>query len=123
MRQNSKGRRHSVRRGSAIWLSTAGGTGSSWIVVRSVRSVAVFFLEGFLRVVKLVSFESSPDYVGWYFWPLCKIETITHHTRRATATIAFFAPQRAFSFSYTFAQRRVLITSRQAVSTRMVRNK
>ena len=61
-------------------------------------------------------------YIGWYFCPLCRIETITHHMQRATATIAFLAVQRALIFLYTLAQRRVLLTNRQAVSTRVVRS-
>lgn len=45
-------------------------------------------------------------YAAWsaedkrYASPRCSIEIITHSSRRATATIAFLAPQRAFSRSY-----------------------
>jgi len=47
---------------------------------------------------------------------------MTHHARRATATIAFLAPHRFFSRSYNSPQRRVLLVSRQANSTSAVRS-
>ena len=47
---------------------------------------------------------------------------MTHHARRATATIAFLAPHRFLSRSYNSPQRRVLFVSRQASSTSAVRN-